>query len=38
MTRDPADDVDHPNVAAGDPMRRQVLYRLRRNEALWLPT
>jgi ribosomal-protein-alanine N-acetyltransferase len=30
MTRDPADDFDHPRVAAGDPLRRHVLYRLRR--------
>jgi RimJ/RimL family protein N-acetyltransferase len=29
MTRDPADDFDHPNVAEG-PLKRHVLYRLRR--------
>jgi RimJ/RimL family protein N-acetyltransferase len=31
MTRDPADDFDHPNIPAGHPMRRHVLYRLRRD-------
>jgi RimJ/RimL family protein N-acetyltransferase len=30
MTRDPADDFDHPRLTAGDPLRRHVLYRLRR--------
>ncbi len=30
MTHDPADDFDHPNLAPGDPLRRHVLYRLRR--------
>jgi RimJ/RimL family protein N-acetyltransferase len=29
MTRDPADDFDHPRVPAGDPLRRHVLYRVR---------
>ena len=29
MTRDPADDFDHPRLAEGDPLRRHVLYRLR---------
>ena len=28
MTRDPADDFDHPRLPAGHPIRRQVLYRL----------
>ena len=28
MTRDPADDFDHPNLEPGDPLRRHVLYRL----------
>ena len=28
MTHDPADDFDHPRYPDGDPMRRQVLYRL----------
>ncbi len=28
MTRDPADDYDHPNIPVG-PLRRHVLYRLR---------
>ena len=31
MTRDPADDFDHPNIAEGSPLRRHVLYRLRRR-------
>ncbi len=30
MTRDPADDFDHPLLPPGHPMRRHVLYRLRR--------
>jgi RimJ/RimL family protein N-acetyltransferase len=30
MQHDPADDFDHPNLAAGDPLCRHVLYRLRR--------
>jgi ribosomal-protein-alanine N-acetyltransferase len=29
MTHNPADDFDHPNLAAGHRLRRQVLYRLR---------
>jgi RimJ/RimL family protein N-acetyltransferase len=28
MTRDAADDFDHPNIVPGHPLRRQVLYRL----------
>jgi len=28
MTRDPADDFDHPRVPEGHPLRRHVLYRL----------
>jgi ribosomal-protein-alanine N-acetyltransferase len=28
MTRDPADDFDNPNIPAGHPQRRHVLYRL----------
>jgi RimJ/RimL family protein N-acetyltransferase len=32
MTRDPADDFDHPNLPQGHPLRRHVLYRLRRPE------
>ena len=31
MTRDPADDFDHPNVPVGSPLRRHVLYRLSRE-------
>jgi ribosomal-protein-alanine N-acetyltransferase len=30
MQRDPEDDFDHPRVAEGSPLRRHVLYRLRR--------
>jgi RimJ/RimL family protein N-acetyltransferase len=30
MTRDPADDFDHPRMAEGHPLRRHVLYRTRR--------
>jgi RimJ/RimL family protein N-acetyltransferase len=33
MTRDPADDFDHPNLPEGHPLRPHVLYRLRR--AVW---
>lgn len=29
MTRDPAEDFDHPRVPPGHPLRRHVLYRLR---------
>lgn len=29
MSRDEADDFDHPNVPVGHPLRRHVLYRLR---------
>jgi RimJ/RimL family protein N-acetyltransferase len=32
MTRDPADDFDHPNVPAGHRLRRHVLYRLGPNQ------
>lgn len=28
MTRDPADDFDHPRIPEGNPLRRHVLYRL----------
>ena len=28
MTRDPADDFDHPRVPEGHPLKRQMLYRL----------
>lgn len=31
MTRDPADDFDHPHIPEGHPLRRHVLYRLRRG-------
>ena len=33
MTRNPADDFDHPRLPVGSPLRRHVLYRLRR--AAW---
>jgi RimJ/RimL family protein N-acetyltransferase len=29
MTHNPADDFDHPNLPAGHPLRRHLLYRLR---------
>ncbi len=29
MTRDPADDFDHPALAPGHPLRRHVLYRIK---------
>jgi RimJ/RimL family protein N-acetyltransferase len=29
MTRDPADDFDHPRIAVDHPLRRHVLYRVR---------
>ncbi len=32
MTRDPADDFDHPAVAEDHPMRRVVLYRLQAKD------
>jgi len=40
MTRDPADDFDHPLVPPGHPIRRHVLYRLSASEwqALNRPT
>jgi RimJ/RimL family protein N-acetyltransferase len=31
MTRDPADDFDHPRLAEGHPLRRHILYRKRRS-------
>ena len=31
MTRNPGEDFDHPALAAGDPLRRHVLYRLSRE-------
>jgi len=33
MTRDPAEDFDHPSRSEDDPLRRCVLYRLRRPPA-----
>ena len=32
MTRDPADDFDHPRVPDGSPMKRHVLYRIGREQ------
>ena len=32
MTHDPADDFDHPGLEPGHPMRRHVLYRLKRRD------
>ena len=31
MAHNPADDFDHPNLAPGHPLRRHVLYRIRRG-------
>jgi RimJ/RimL family protein N-acetyltransferase len=31
MTHDPSDDFDHPNLPPGHPLRRHVLYRIRRE-------
>ena len=33
MTHDPTEDFDHPNLPVGHPLRRHVLYRLRRSKA-----
>jgi RimJ/RimL family protein N-acetyltransferase len=32
MTRNPQDDFDHPEIPAGSPLRRHVLYRLKRDD------
>jgi ribosomal-protein-alanine N-acetyltransferase len=32
MTRDPKDDFDHPRMADGHPLRRHLLYRLKRTD------
>jgi RimJ/RimL family protein N-acetyltransferase len=32
MTRDPVDDFDHPALPEGHPLRRHVLYRVRRGD------
>jgi ribosomal-protein-alanine N-acetyltransferase len=34
MTRDPADDFDHPNIPEGHRLRRHVLYRLSRTTSV----
>ncbi|MGH7287442.1 MAG: GNAT family N-acetyltransferase, partial [Myxococcota bacterium] len=31
MTHDPAGDFDHPGFSPGHPLRRHVLYRIRRD-------
>jgi len=33
MTRDASEDFDHPNLPEGHPLRRHVLYRLRRDNS-----
>jgi ribosomal-protein-alanine N-acetyltransferase len=33
MTRSPADDFDHPRLPEGHPLRRHILYRMRRSRA-----
>jgi hypothetical protein len=37
MTRNVTDDFDHPNIVAGHPLRRHVLYRLTAGDWV-LPT
>jgi RimJ/RimL family protein N-acetyltransferase len=32
MSRDPADDFDHPKLSAGHPLQRHVLYRIDRSD------
>lgn len=32
MQRDPADDFDHPRLAAGHPLQRHLLYRIKRQD------
>jgi ribosomal-protein-alanine N-acetyltransferase len=34
MSRDPADDFNHPKLSAGHPLQRHVLYRINRSD--WL--
>jgi len=38
MSRDPADDFEHPSLAPGHPLRRHVLYRVRRSRWTLEPT
>jgi RimJ/RimL family protein N-acetyltransferase len=33
MTHDPREDFDHPSIPEGHPLRRHVLYRLRRDDS-----
>ncbi len=35
MTRSPADDFDHPSLPEGHPLRRHVLYRVRKDGVAW---
>lgn len=35
MTHDPTDDFDHPGLPESHPMRRHVLYRLKRESAIY---
>lgn len=35
MTRDPAEDFDHPSLRVGHPLRRHVLYRLAPRHVLY---
>jgi RimJ/RimL family protein N-acetyltransferase len=37
MSRSPADDFDHPNLPEGHPLRRHVLYRLKRGSWKTVP-
>jgi RimJ/RimL family protein N-acetyltransferase len=37
MHRNPPDDFEHPGLPPGHPLRRHVLYRIRRNSALGIP-
>jgi ribosomal-protein-alanine N-acetyltransferase len=34
LTHDPRDDFDHPGLPEGHPLRRHVLYRLRREACI----
>jgi RimJ/RimL family protein N-acetyltransferase len=34
MSHDPADDFDHPNLPASSPLRRHVLYRIKRPDTI----
>jgi ribosomal-protein-alanine N-acetyltransferase len=32
MRRDPLEDFDHPDLAENDPLRRHIVYRIRRPQ------